>query len=268
MKVRNREINIFSMSALDLFASGMGAFILLAVIALPFFGNVSSVPTDAPLQCPKPEICPKPVPCQVCPPPSPPGFQKAAKLDLVVVLDITGSMDKKIAGLKSEISGISQLLERLTEGANLRLVVFGDVDFDRPITHFPLTPVSDQQQLAKQLEQVVVDVGMGAGNNNATGESVYAGFVEALRTKWSSDAEQRVILILTDDEPHGGEHSQLTKQVTKFAAQNSLYTVSVQYSGSDADEVKYYQQLTTAGHGQYLPDGSLTAALVLAILPK
>ena len=39
MKRRGREINIFSMSALDLFASGMGAFILLAVMALPFFLN-------------------------------------------------------------------------------------------------------------------------------------------------------------------------------------------------------------------------------------
>ena len=39
MKLRRREINIFSMSALDLFASGMGAFILLTVMALPFFPN-------------------------------------------------------------------------------------------------------------------------------------------------------------------------------------------------------------------------------------
>ncbi len=39
MKLRRREINVFSMSALDLFASGMGAFILLAVMALPFFPN-------------------------------------------------------------------------------------------------------------------------------------------------------------------------------------------------------------------------------------
>lgn len=37
MKRKNREINIFSMSALDLFASAMGAFILIAVIALPYY---------------------------------------------------------------------------------------------------------------------------------------------------------------------------------------------------------------------------------------
>ena len=37
MKKRNREINIFSMSALDLFASAMGAFLLIAVMALPYY---------------------------------------------------------------------------------------------------------------------------------------------------------------------------------------------------------------------------------------
>ena len=44
MKLRNREINIFSMSALDLFASALGAFMLLAIVALPFFPNTGDSP--------------------------------------------------------------------------------------------------------------------------------------------------------------------------------------------------------------------------------
>ena len=39
MKKRSREINIFSMSALDLFASAMGAFILITIVLFPFFLN-------------------------------------------------------------------------------------------------------------------------------------------------------------------------------------------------------------------------------------
>ena len=39
MKRKNREINIFSMSALDLFASALGAFILLTVVIFPYFPN-------------------------------------------------------------------------------------------------------------------------------------------------------------------------------------------------------------------------------------
>lgn len=37
MRRKNREVNIFSMSALDLFASAMGAFMLIALIALPYY---------------------------------------------------------------------------------------------------------------------------------------------------------------------------------------------------------------------------------------
>ena len=39
MKSGSRELNIFSMSALDLFASAMGAFILIALILIPYFPN-------------------------------------------------------------------------------------------------------------------------------------------------------------------------------------------------------------------------------------
>ena len=41
MKKRSREISIFSMSALDLFASALGAFILITIVLLPFFPNLN-----------------------------------------------------------------------------------------------------------------------------------------------------------------------------------------------------------------------------------
>ena len=41
MKKRSRELNIFSMSALDLFASALGAFILITMVLLPFFPNLN-----------------------------------------------------------------------------------------------------------------------------------------------------------------------------------------------------------------------------------
>ena len=44
MKRKNRDINIFSMSALDLFASAMGAFVIIAVIMMPYFPNTGDSP--------------------------------------------------------------------------------------------------------------------------------------------------------------------------------------------------------------------------------
>ena len=41
MKKRSREINIFSMATLDLFASALGAFMLITIVMLPFFPNLN-----------------------------------------------------------------------------------------------------------------------------------------------------------------------------------------------------------------------------------
>ena len=43
MKRPSRELNIFSLSALDLFASAMGAFILIAVILFPYYQKNSKI---------------------------------------------------------------------------------------------------------------------------------------------------------------------------------------------------------------------------------
>jgi hypothetical protein len=270
MKLRNREVNVFSMSALDLFASGMGAFILLAVISMPFFGNVSKTPTEGPLQCPKPKVCPVEKVCEVCPPPSPPGFQKMATLDLVIVLDITGSMDKEIAGLKSEINNIAALLERLSENAAIRIVVFGDDDFDRPVTAFPLTPTINVSTLQDQLKLVEMNIGMGKGDNGLVGEAVYPGFEQAMLTKWRSAAERSVVVIITDDGAHSGDDNRLLSAVNSFAGGNKGKSVSVRYSGTDTSEADFYQKVASAGNGTFMDNsnGSLTAALFLALLPK
>ena len=46
MRSRNREINVFSISALDLFASALGAFILISVVLMPFFLRVDRAVVD------------------------------------------------------------------------------------------------------------------------------------------------------------------------------------------------------------------------------
>ena len=48
MRRPNREINIFGMSALDLFASALGAFILITLVLFPYFPNISSAPPEPP----------------------------------------------------------------------------------------------------------------------------------------------------------------------------------------------------------------------------
>lgn len=75
MRRNNRELNIFSMSALDLFCSAMGAFLLLALIALPYYLREEQAcaacpaPAPTPVNTPPTESCPStPAPTPACPP--------------------------------------------------------------------------------------------------------------------------------------------------------------------------------------------------------
>ena len=56
MKRRTRELNVFSMSALDLFASALGAFILLAIVIFPYFPNTARVPVRPASTPPAPDL--------------------------------------------------------------------------------------------------------------------------------------------------------------------------------------------------------------------
>ena len=134
MRRRNREISIFGMSALDLFASALGAFILISVVIFPYFPNTSPTPVD-PVVCPvcppppEPEEvppCPEPVACPVCPVVTPVTCPEPTQdlprtqfphLDLVIALDITSSMGQQMADLKSEVVQLSEVLSRLSPSA-------------------------------------------------------------------------------------------------------------------------------------------------------
>jgi len=61
MKRAQRDTTVFSLSALDLFCSAMGVFMVLCFIALPSFSKISSAP-PAPASPPAPQPEPNPPP--------------------------------------------------------------------------------------------------------------------------------------------------------------------------------------------------------------
>ena len=267
MKKKSREVNIFSMSALDLFASAMGAFMLLAVIALPFFGNTSSTP---PQKCPEVEVkkCPK-VECPkvTCPKVTAKPFKN---VDLVIVLDISGSMEKQLNFLKSDIRGIGQLLGSLSESSAIRVVVFGDDGFSKPVTAFPLTPVNQLSRLQGYVDSITLNLGMGSGKNTLSGESVYGGTSEALNTSWRSQTDVKSVVIITDDEPHPGQSSLLNNAVAQFS-RTPNERVSVFFTGNNkANLESYYEQLARSGKGSFFNANStsMTAGIILSLIDK
>ena len=92
MRRPSREINIFSISALDLFASAMGSFILIAVMLFPY-------------------------------------YQKSAivrELDLVFVMDTTGSMGKEIKSMQQNLILTARVLRKASPRLRVGFVVYRD----------------------------------------------------------------------------------------------------------------------------------------------
>lgn len=74
MKPPVQEREGFGTSAIDLFASGMGAFILIALVFMVLFAatprsEAPARPDAPPVPCPVPEPCPQAPACPACPPP-------------------------------------------------------------------------------------------------------------------------------------------------------------------------------------------------------
>lgn len=203
MKKRSRDINIFSVSALDLFASAMGAFILLSLIFVVFFmmtsrSSDSSMPDPtAQTDCPPLPEPPDPVACPTVPDTG--ALEEALgacredlqaqqvvaasceyqrqrlaervteiefpHLDLVIALDTTGSMWAQVEGLKSEIDQLLDVLNKLAPSLGMGLVPFGDRLWQTPVFHQDILEVKRSRANREALKRVIgnLQIQMGRG---------------------------------------------------------------------------------------------------------
>ncbi|NVK10554.1 MAG: VWA domain-containing protein [Gammaproteobacteria bacterium] len=281
MKRKQREVSAFNMSAVDLFASAMGAFILLAVIALPFFPKTSETPpapvcpdptpvptTPVPQACPEPEV----LECPVCPDVPEDAFV-LKDVDVVIVLDITGSMDESIEGLKSTTSDLAALLNRMAPSFAIGIVVFGDYGFDQPAQQFPLLEINGQADLDR-LEQFVSSVregmGMGMGDYSYDGEAISAGLDLATSMRFRSIAKERRIVVFTDDAPtYQSRAIDLARRFGSGSTSGVSQTVSVVLTDSknNPDARPVLEEIAREGGGFFsASSGSFIGKLLLALL--
>ena len=319
MKKRSREINVFSMSALDLFASAMGAFMLLALVYLVFFTMTSrsSAALDAPEppSPPEPAVCPEmpdvpePVICPVIPDTQPledalaacqadhaqQGERAAAcaaanaelseridqvefpHVDLVVALDVTGSMTGPLEGLKSEIDQLIDVMSKLAPSFAMGVVPFGDRRWRTPVFHQDLLEVKHSASNRAMLKRVVAglenNMGQGSGFNPDDPEAVLAALTAAVSSTWRTEAERQIIVLVTDNPAYESERAQAIEVARRFANGLPGRAVSTVFVATRNDWLgldtapQFLRSLADAGNGEFVRDGgSMTANLLLSLL--
>jgi len=122
-----------------------------------------------------------------------------AAVDLLIVMDCTGSMGSYIAAAKSSALATATELRAEAPQATFRLGFVGYRHLcDRPDDRFIVVPLSED---VAAVERALAPVGAGGGGD--TPEDVVGGLRKALEADWRGDT--RIVLMVADAPCHGRE---------------------------------------------------------------
>ena len=170
-------------------------------------------------------------------------------LDLMFVIDTTGSMGDELEYLKVELQSVIERLERAsTQTLNLRLSVnfYRDEGDEYVLRAFPFS--EDVPSVLKQLAQQRSN---GGGDYP---EAVDVALEDAIDNhQWSAQARARLLFLVLDAPPHHEQGILATLQeVTRSAARQGVRIIPVASSGVDKETEFLMRFLAVATGGSYV----------------
>jgi len=354
VRLRSRELNVFSMSALDLFASGMGAFILVTVMALPFFPNTgdsgedikvvqaaldnerrqredaerqlsdarrrlteaqrqrdralrdleradqtSPVPDDDAaeraeaarrsleeaekrLQAAEDRLAESQRQLEDARRQLQDAEKNAEELgraladmqfpdmDIVICLDVSGSMREEIEGLKREITDLANVLDNLAPSTGIGVVAFGDRRWRNPI-HVQeivgLSRLSVLERFVQRLEPNMNDP--RAQRNQDRPEAIATALDRAVALNWRSVSRRRYIVVVSDAPAYPDREQSALRTAQSFASVTGQTVSGVVVPFPDTSPERFMRALAAAGNGRLIDatrGESMMASLLLVIL--
>jgi len=286
MKKRNREINVFSVSALDLFASALGAFILMSLIFMVFFAMTSPDSGQAEETLAALEACEAQLADSVdasdlaqCRATLASAEQersslaeeldkvKIPHLDVVVCLDITGSMADQIAGLKQEVSDLVRVLDGLAPSTGIGVVAYGDRQYDQVTQVQPIIPTTSMPTLQRFVNSLQPRIGRGSGGNEDFPEALDTALAQAIALNWRAESERRYIIVVTDAPAYPHKETAAIQRAGDFARSGNQFVSTVMVERYDAES--FLRQLAGQGRGQFVNavgGQSMLASVLLAVI--
>lgn len=166
-------------------------------------------------------------------------------LDLVVVIDTTGSMADEIAFLQRELIGITRAAARTAPGLSIRygLVAYRDTGDDYVVQNYGFTPSAPA--MAGWLR------GLSAGGGGDYPEAAAAALKAGVGLDWRRGKGERLVLHVADAPPHAGDAGAYLR-TAKAAAADGIQIFTLGASGV-GDEAEYLmRQVSVASGGRYL----------------
>jgi len=165
-------------------------------------------------------------------------------VDIMFVVDATGSMGDEITFLQSELNDV---LDRVTAD-NQNISYRTGAVFYRDDTDDYLTRVSDLTHKSQETIAFISEQSAQGGGDYP--EAVEAGLEEALGQDWSDDALSKIIFLLLDAPPHNDEKTnQMIQEQIADASAEGIKLIPITASGINRETeflMKYMAVVTNA----------------------
>ena len=208
---------------------------------------------------------------------------RSREIEVVFVIDTSGSMKSQIGDLQESMKSIAIALQRMSKQLSIGVVQYKDRGYQNSgVSSAPLQPiprVTAERPSSPEMDRVLnfiagLTAGGGGftGENNTEGEAVRDGLREGLRQAWAnsppSDSRQVVILV-GDDIAHPDEVASALASVREWQkALPKTRVVSCIFTGSTGSEShEFFKKIATQGMGGVtVGSGGLMAAVLDQVL--
>ena len=264
------------MSALDLFASALGAFILISIVLMPYFLRVEPEEVqrltralrearDAQAEAER-ENARLQQELQALL--NAPRFS-FPNLDFVIALDTTTSMEKEVSGLRDEIDQFVRLMLELTSALGIGVVDFKDrCEGSNAIREFPLRPMISGGLSSLQSFTRSMTAGSSPCNEDHE-EALHMALDAAIASNWRAESEARIIVVISDYAAYPEWQAHAVSAARAFAARGPRHKVSTAYEYTDSSQggtAEFLRRLAESGNGNFTGSGgSFTSTMLFAL---
>ena len=172
-------------------------------------------------------------------------------LEIVFVVDSTGSMGGVLQGAKKRIAGMLEVLHALVPDTRIGIITYRDSgkDEDYLMRQIPLS--RDHYRAAGFVQTLTAK---GGGDRD---EAVYEALLAALQLRWGSGA-QRVVVLVGDAPPHPSTEGVIMNKLKAFASDGRSHVHAIVTSESGianvpADTKAAFEKIAKAGRGVCIP---------------
>ncbi len=191
------------------------------------------------------------------------------ELDIVICLDVSGSMGDYIAQMKQQIADLVTVLDRLSPSVGIGFVAYGDRLWENPISFQQIYPTSNLGQIQSFINNTDTNMGLGNGSNDDTPEALSAALDQAVVMNWRAESQRRYIIVITDAPAYPELLNATFETAQSFSATTipEHYVSTVMVGSNQATE--YLQRLAQNGQGEFIDSTSgqsMLASIIMAIV--